>query len=206
MSNPTYATPPMRNIEVFCFQASPKPLPGDAILNVLKRGMPHATLNMLISEVVNCMTDLIDYSRENGTGATEAFPPPPPHTGENSSAHVQLQEQFSQSNEADLESMSSVEKIIREVMALPRFSGMGSTAGVVSVQNNQQNTKGITQLSSDSPSSGTTNNNKMDRQLQFSNWMLSNGNSLTSRLIGAWSRPIASPFILASLIVTCTGY
>lgn len=95
----------------------------------------------------------------------EAFPPPPPpHTGENSSAHVQLQEQFSQSNEADLESMSSVEKIIQEVMALPRFGGMGSTAGVVSVQNNQQNTNRIMQLSSNSPSSGATNNNKMDRQ------------------------------------------
>ncbi|KAF7130306.1 hypothetical protein RHSIM_Rhsim10G0135400 [Rhododendron simsii] len=94
----------------------------------------------------------------------EAFPAPPPQTGENSSAHVQLQEQFSQSNEADLESMSSVEKIIREVMALPRFSGMDSTAGVVSVRNNQQNTNRITQLSSNSPSSGATNNNKMDRQ------------------------------------------
>ncbi|KAG5529067.1 hypothetical protein RHGRI_029662 [Rhododendron griersonianum] len=120
---------------------------------------PHARLSPPIQSSAS------DPPQVSQSSLPEAFPPPPPpHTGENSSAHVQLQEQFSQSNEADLESMSSVEKIIQEVMALPRFGGMGSTAGVVSVRNNQQNTNRIMQLSSNSPSSGATNNNKMDRQ------------------------------------------
>ncbi|KAH7844996.1 hypothetical protein Vadar_034008 [Vaccinium darrowii] len=95
----------------------------------------------------------------------EASPPPPPlhAVDENSTPNLQLQ-QFSQSNANPNESMSSVGRIIQEVMALPQFSGMGSKAGGVSLRNNQENTNRITYLSSNSPSSDAANNEKMDRQ------------------------------------------
>lgn len=134
------------------------PSTGPSILQPTSLLYPHAHLSPLIRSSASNPCQISQSS------LPEASPPPPPtYTVEHSSAHVLLQ-QFSRSNEADPnESMSSVEKIIREVMALPRFIGMGNAAGVVSVRNNQQNTNQIMQLSSNFHGSGAANNN-MDRQ------------------------------------------